>query len=46
MVTDGSYTCGDHSIMDRLVETLGYTPETYETFCVNYTQIKKIHENK
>lgn len=40
MLTDGSYTCGEHSIIYRVVESLCCTPETNETLCVNYTQIK------
>lgn len=40
MVTQGSYACGEQSIMYREVESLCYTPETNVTLCVNYTQIK------
>ena len=28
MVTDGGYACGKHSITDRVVKLLCYTPET------------------
>ena len=41
MGTDGSYTCGEHSIMYKLVKSLSCTPETNVTLCVNYTQIKR-----
>ena len=40
MVTDGSYVCGEHSIMYRDVESLSCTPEDKIILCVNYTQIK------
>ena len=48
---DGSYTCGEHSIMCKLVKSLSCTPETNETLCVSYTQkmnekIIKTHEHK
>jgi len=36
MGTDGSYTGGEHSIMYKLVESLGYTPETNVILYVNY----------
>lgn len=39
MVTDGNYTCGEHSV--RVVKSLCQTPETNATFCANYTQKKK-----
>ena len=38
--TDGSHTCGEHSIMYKLVQSLSCTPETNVTLCVNYTRIK------
>ena len=38
MVTDGRYTCGEHSIMYRLVESLCCAPETLRVDC---TSIKK-----
>jgi len=41
MVAGASYTCGEHSITYRLVESLCCTPETNTIFCVNYTSIKK-----
>ena len=41
MVTDGSCTCGEHSITYRVVESLCCTPEANLTLCVNYTSIKK-----
>ena len=40
MVTDDSYTCGDHSITYGVVESLCLTPETNVTLCVNYIQSK------
>ena len=39
MVTDGSYTNGEHSIIYKLVESLCCTPETNVTLYVTYTQI-------
>ena len=39
MVTDGSYTCGEHNITYR-VELLCCTPENNVTLCVNSTPIK------
>lgn len=36
MVTDGDYTCSDHSMRYREDKSLGYTPETNVTY-VNYT---------
>ena len=45
MGTDGSYTCGKHSIMYKIVESLCCTPETNITLHVNYTKkLKKIKE--
>ena len=41
LVTDGSYPCGEHSIMGRVFESLCCTHETNVTLCVNYTSIKK-----
>ena len=41
MVTDGSCACGEHSMMQRLVESLCCTPEPKVTLCVNCTSIKK-----
>ena len=38
MVTDGSYTGGEHSVIYKLVESICCTPETNVTLCVNYTQ--------
>lgn len=40
MVTHGSYTCGEQTIMYTEVELLCYTPETSVTLCVIYMQIK------
>ena len=39
MVTDGSYTDGEHGIMDKEVESICCTTETDVTLCVKY--IKK-----
>lgn len=41
MVTGGRYTCGEPSLLDRVVESVCCTPET-NTICVNYTSVKKI----
>ena len=41
MVTVGNYTCGEHSITYRDVESLYCTPETNITLCVNCASIKK-----
>lgn len=38
MVTDGSYSCGEHSTMFREVGAPSCTPETKVVLCVNYTQ--------
>ena len=38
MVTGGSYTCGEHSITYREIESLCCTSEMNVTLCVNYTQ--------
>jgi len=43
MVTDGSYTCGEHSTMYRLVESLCCTCETNVTLCVNL-DVNKINK--
>ena len=45
MVIDGSYTCGEHNITCRLVESQGYVSEINVTFCVKYTSIKKVYKN-
>lgn len=37
---DTSYTCSEHSIMDKLVKSLSCTPETNVIWHVNYTQIE------
>ena len=37
IVLHGSYTCGEHRITYRIVESLGCTLETTVTLCVNYT---------
>lgn len=39
MVTDGSYACGEYSIMYRVVKILHCTPETNVILYVNYTAI-------
>lgn len=41
MVTDGSDTCGEHSIAYRDGDSPWCTPETNVRVCVNYT-LKKI----
>lgn len=38
-MTGNSYTCGEHSITYRVVETLLCAPETNITFSVNYTSL-------
>ena len=40
MVTGGSYTCSEHSITYRDVESLYPKPETNITLYINYTKIK------
>lgn len=35
---DGNYTCGEHHIRYRLVESPCYIHETNVTLCINYTQ--------
>ena len=40
MVTDGTYACGEQSIMYRGVESLCYALETNVTLCVRYTKKK------
>ena len=45
MVTDGSYTCGEHSTAYRLVESLCCTPETNITLCVYYALSKNNNNN-
>ena len=37
-MADSSYTCNEHSITYKLVESLCCTPETNVTLGVNYTQ--------
>ena len=41
MVTGGSYTCGEHSMTYRDVESRCCTPETNVTLCVDYAKKKK-----
>lgn len=43
---DGSCTRSEHNILYRVDKPLCRTPETKVTFCVNYSQIKKIKKNK
>ena len=38
-MTDGGYTCGEHSMMYRVVESLCCMPET--PLCINDTSIKR-----
>lgn len=38
METDGSYTCGEHSIMNKLVKSLCCISEINATLCINYTK--------
>ena len=45
MVTDGSYTCSEHSITYRVVQSLCCTPETNVTLYVNDMSIKKKQRN-
>ena len=41
-MTDGNYTyCGEHCIMQRIVESLCGKPEINLTFYVNYISTKK-----
>lgn len=40
MVTDGSYICGEYSIMFQVVKSC-CTPESDVVLCVDYTSIKK-----
>ena len=40
MGTGGSCTCGEHSIIHKLVKSLFGTPETNKTLYVNYTKKK------
>jgi len=41
MVTDGSYTCGEHRIKYRLVKSLSCTPETNDVILSTIFQLKK-----
>ena len=41
MVTDGNYTCGEHSIACRKFASLCCPPDTKVTLYANYTQIRK-----
>ena len=41
-MTDGNYTCGEHNIIYKTVESLYCTPKTNLTLCPNYTSVKKI----
>jgi len=41
MGTDGNHTCGEHSIMYRVVESICCTPETKVRLCVNYPEFFK-----
>ena len=51
MVTDSNYNyCGEHCIMQRIIESLCCTPETNITLYANYTSmiilfLKKIPKN-
>lgn len=41
-MTDGDYIdLGEHSVMDRIVESVRRTPEANTILYVNYTLIKK-----
>lgn len=40
MVTNGSYTCGQHSITQRFIKSLFCTPEIEITLFFNYTLVK------
>lgn len=46
MARDGSYSCGEHSIMYKRVEFLCCTPKTNVTLCVSYIQIKNFFSLK
>ena len=46
MVTDESYTGGEHHITYRVVESLGCIPETNVLLCANYASIKNKLKNK
>ncbi len=46
MVRDGNYICGEHSRMHTIAESLGCTPGTNVTLCVDYTKKKKKHISK
>ena len=43
MVTNDSYTCDEHNIAYKFVESLCGTPETNVTFCVDYVNKKKVY---
>ena len=45
MVSDGSNSWGEHSIMFRGVESLYHAPKNNVALCVNYTQIKNYYKN-
>ena len=36
-----TYTCGEHSIMQKLIKSLSCTSETKAILCINYMQINK-----
>ena len=41
MVTVGSYSCGEHGVIYKLVESSYIMPEVNVTLWVNYIQIKE-----
>lgn len=42
MVTDGSYVCGQHSVLYKPIKAACCTPATHVTRCVNNTHITKL----
>ena len=45
MVTDGSYTCGEHSTTYKIVESLCCAAQNNVTLCYNYTK-KKLEKRR
>ena len=41
MVADGGYTCGEYSILHRMIQSLCYTPRTNLILCINYISVKQ-----
>lgn len=40
MVTDDGYTCVEHSMIYREIESLCCAPDTNVKLCVNYSEVK------